>query len=77
MPNGTLELCYDELGYEYKIPEYCYTTPANVSTSNAIDKSEYAHKKTIVGTPLKLKVRINPGDCNLGECAALAPRTAS
>lgn len=68
MPNGTLELCYDELGNEYKIPEYCYTTPSNISTKKAssIDKPEASQKKTIVGTPLKLKVRVNPGDHTLG-----------
>lgn len=66
MPNGSLELCYDELGNEYKIPDYCYTTPLNISTKKSVDKAEVLQKKTIVGTPLKLKIRVNPGDQNLG-----------
>jgi hypothetical protein len=66
MPQGTLEVCYDERGHEYKIPPYCFTTPANVTTArpSGIDKLDLP-KKTIIGKPLMVKVRINPGDHNL------------
>jgi hypothetical protein len=67
MPNGSLELCYDELGNEYKIPDYCYSTPSNISTKKVMEKVEMSQKKTIVGTPLKLKIRVNPGDHNLSK----------
>lgn len=61
-----MELCYDELGHEYKIPTYCFSTPANVTTAKPnVDKLDNASKKTIVGKPLPLKVRVNPGDHNL------------
>lgn len=66
LPNGSLELCYDELGHEYKIPTYCFTTPENVSSSKTVlEKLENVSKKTIVGKPLPLKIRVNPGDHNL------------
>jgi hypothetical protein len=65
LPNGSLELCYDELGHEYKVPTYCFTTPDNISSSRpALDKLENS-KKTIIGKPLPLKIRVNPGDHNL------------
>jgi hypothetical protein len=65
LPNGSLELCYDELGHEYKVPTYCFTTPENISSKPALDKLENVSKKTIVGKPLPLKIRVNPGDHNL------------
>jgi hypothetical protein len=59
-------LCYDELGHEYKVPTFCFTTPDNVSSQkSSVDKLENISKKTIVGKPLPLKVRVNPGDHNL------------
>lgn len=66
LPNGTLELSYDELGHEYKVPSYCFTTPSNVTTSKlTIEKLDNVSKKTIIGKPLPLKIRVNPGDHNL------------
>lgn len=66
LPNGTLELCYDELGYEYKVPTFCFITPQNIVTTKPnIDKLDNVSKKTIIGKPLPLKVRVNPGDHNL------------
>jgi hypothetical protein len=59
-------LCYDELGHEYKVPTFCFTTPDNISSQKStVDKLENISKKTIVGKPLPLKVRVNPGDHNL------------
>lgn len=61
-----MELCYDELGHEYKVPTYCFSTPENIIIAKPnVDKLENLSKKTIVGKPLPLKVRVNPGDHNL------------
>jgi hypothetical protein len=54
------------LGHEYKVPTFCFTTPDNISSQKStVDKLENISKKTIVGKPLPLKVRVNPGDHNL------------
>jgi len=31
-PNGSLEVCYDERGAQYKVPQYCYANPLELST---------------------------------------------
>lgn len=65
-PNGSLEICYDERGHEYKVPAYCYSNP--VEMVNATMQLEIVKKtpsKPIVAKPLHLKIRINPGDYNL------------
>jgi len=36
-PSGTLALCYDALGKEYIIPNYCLTKPSNLQTGNLAD----------------------------------------
>jgi hypothetical protein len=30
-PNGSLEVCYDERGYQYKVPQYCYANPVELT----------------------------------------------
>mmetsp|Transcript_38511 Transcript_38511/g.39196 ORF Transcript_38511/g.39196 Transcript_38511/m.39196 type:complete len:236 (+) Transcript_38511:156-863(+) len=66
-PNGNLELCYDERGYEYKVPLYCYANPTEVVASTVqLDVIKKTPPKTpIVEKPLHLKIRVNPGDYNL------------
>ena len=87
---GTLEVCYDELGSQYKVPMYCFANPTELvaSSSSGSSNSSGAQQQqqqnsgiptasAVVGsavggagataqvveaTPLKLKVRINPGN---------------
>jgi hypothetical protein len=33
-PNGTLELAYDELGHQYKIPIFCLVNPVDLINPN-------------------------------------------
>lgn len=67
-PNGTIELCYDELGNEYKIPTYCFTIPNNVVDTSKIaggDKRTVTPAKNIKSEAITLKIRVNPGDYNM------------
>jgi hypothetical protein len=69
-PNGTLELCYDETGREYKIPSYCYTTelllPPTTQVRPKDSTTEIASiPKSHNEIDLHLKVRVNPGDHNM------------
>ena len=32
LPSGSLGVAYDERGYEYTIPAYCYIVPSNVTS---------------------------------------------
>lgn len=70
-PNANLELCYDERGYAYNVPMYCYAVPSDLTTgtvSNS-EKTTLSKKDSIpkssTGTQLKVKCRINPGDYNI------------
>jgi len=73
-PNGSLDLCYDERGHEYKVPTYCYANP--VEMVNAMVQLDVVKKPTpskpIISKPLHLKIRINPGDYNLQIDASTA-----
>lgn len=78
-PNGSLELCYDERGFQYKVPQYCYANPLeltnepttiipdNVSerSKNKANSELSAPTYTESGVSVKLRMRINPGDHNL------------
>ncbi|RYG62593.1 hypothetical protein EON64_17560, partial [archaeon] len=32
LPGGSLELSYDERGFEYKVPAFCFSTPLEVTS---------------------------------------------
>eukprot|EP01039_Chlorochromonas_danica_P000428 gene428-462_t len=71
-PNGTLEVCYDERGFQYKIPIYCYCDPVELSNEPArVTETEKSGSnsslkaQSVQGLPIKLRVRINPGDINV------------
>eukprot|EP01031_Cornospumella_fuschlensis_P028080 gene28080-33909_t len=32
IPGGSLELCYDERGFEYKVPNFCFCTPVETTS---------------------------------------------
>lgn len=79
-PNGSLELCYDEQGHQYKTPIYCYCNPVAAGASppssdvrvlgssppsKPTTKSNTKTKPAAVTQPMKIKIRINPGDFNL------------
>jgi hypothetical protein len=78
-PNGNLQLCYDERGASYSVPPYAYSDPSELitgssssNTSNSTLTKEKSAKgmssstpTSARGTPIKIKVRINPGDYNI------------
>lgn len=72
-PNGTLDVCYDERGYMYKVPIYCLANPQELRPSSGAgkkkrDKENSPRKESKpkeVGASIKLRIRINPGDYNL------------
>lgn len=67
-PTGSLDTCYDETGYLYKIPRFCYSDPIELTDVNApaeLVSVSSSKRDTSTGTPVKLKVRINPGDINM------------
>jgi len=35
-PNGSLEVCYDERGFQYKIPHYCFSDPVELTTTGIV-----------------------------------------
>lgn len=70
-PNGSLELCYDERGHEYKVPLYCYSSSADLIAPRTAASAcvvaeastdEPAVRKGPPGAAIHLKVKINPGD---------------
>ena len=82
-PNGSLELCYDELQRAYRTPLFCITNPINIlipnkpSDLNSLNSNSTDNKmirslsqSTMIAQPITLKVRINPGDYNLSILAS-------
>jgi hypothetical protein len=72
-PHGTLEVCYDERGTQYKVPQYCYSNPMELTTVPLDISPTLSSVKNGDrgggGTVLKLRIRINPGDHNLNVTA--------
>lgn len=69
-PNGTLEVCYDERGYQYKVPQYCYSNPMELTTqtTDITPTGVGSGGSSVKGdgggagaANLKLRIRINPG----------------
>mmetsp|Transcript_4417 Transcript_4417/g.6248 ORF Transcript_4417/g.6248 Transcript_4417/m.6248 type:complete len:243 (-) Transcript_4417:59-787(-) len=61
-PSGMMTLCYDDSGFEYKVPRYCFSYPDDMRTTmdeareiNAETKQEYDP-----GEPIKIKIQIAP-----------------
>lgn len=77
-PSASLELCYDELGFEYKVPIFCYSNPIELtSTTNNLPEASLVQtnpkQSTVVtAAPLHLRIRVNPGDYNLRVDASTA-----
>mmetsp|Transcript_7906 Transcript_7906/g.7065 ORF Transcript_7906/g.7065 Transcript_7906/m.7065 type:complete len:250 (-) Transcript_7906:125-874(-) len=66
-PNGSLELCYDELGQQYNIPQYCFTTPLELTNQLSTSSKKLSIKGIINvenSKDIKIRVRVNPGDIN-------------
>jgi len=66
---GSLELCYDERGHRYKVPQYCYSHPielrvADPSSGSKAPSSSSGAPAEHNSNPINLKVRLNPGDKN-------------
>lgn len=68
-PNGSLEVCYDERGHEYKIPSYCFSSSPDLIVAKTAsapvaeqEDEEKCVRKGAPGAALHLKVKINPGD---------------
>jgi hypothetical protein len=58
-PNETLQMCYDEGGSQYKVSQYCYANPQELTTQ-PLDYTSAACCDG-GGWLLRLRVRINPG----------------
>ena len=86
-PNGTLELCYDEINRAYRVPLFCILNPTNLITQSTsiinendnkngnvnVNENENSLSTVIVEShPINLKIRINPGDFNLNIAASTA-----
>lgn len=35
-PSGTLEVVYDERGHQYKVPQYCYSVPLELTSPEQV-----------------------------------------
>lgn len=67
-PTGSMSLCYDERGHQYKVPIYCYANPIELSEEELKPKPAAGSNKAgkfIEEKPLNVKIRINPGDINM------------
>jgi len=67
-PQASLDLCYDERGYGYNVPSYCFSVPLDLVSAPAQSGSTVKKDpltKSNTGTQLKIKLRINPGDFNI------------
>lgn len=72
-PDGSLELVFDERGNKYKIPVFCFSNPVEIinanKDSNGANDTEVNSARSVdsfsQGTPISLKVRVNPGDVSL------------
>lgn len=63
-PRGTLELCYDEWGFAYHIPNYCLSDP--VAFGGSLPKAISAPvSRSELGSPISLEVRVYPSDKKL------------
>lgn len=64
--NGSLELCYDERGHRYKVPQYCYSHPLELREvpSSSFNRAS-TNTSPVSDKPITLRVRINPGDYSL------------
>lgn len=76
-PNASLEICYDERGFEYKVPIFCYSKPIELSNANTLPEANLVSTNPkpntiITAAPLHLRVRVNPGDYNLQVDASTA-----
>eukprot|EP01031_Cornospumella_fuschlensis_P026589 gene26589-32134_t len=63
IPGGSLELCYDERGFEYKVPHFCFSTP--VETTSV---------PSSISLPIA-SARVNSG--KMGAAAHTPPSSAS
>ena len=52
-PSGSLALCYDERGNEYRVPDYCFSNP---STSGSVAPPK--PKPTGPAKPIELRMRV-------------------
>lgn len=69
-PNGSIDVCYDERGHQYKAPLFCYANPIELTDERAMAATvakQWSSKtiKVIEPAPLSVKVRVNPGDFNM------------
>lgn len=70
-PQGSLARCYDERGAEYRVPNYCYTTPLNLlvgTTRKQQDTSSLSDAKWT------LRIRVAPWDSDYSVAAS--PKTS-
>jgi len=63
-PRGTLELCYDEWGFAYHIPNYCLSDPIAFGGSQPKSISAPVSRSEL-GSQVSLEVRVYPSDKKL------------
>jgi hypothetical protein len=67
---GSLELCYDERGNRYKVPQYCYAHPMELrmaDPTSSVTKTVGSSSSSTIehnSVPINIKIRLNPGDKN-------------
>jgi len=63
-PRGTLELAYDELGTEYKVPQVCFSDPMDVDKGQN-SAAAMSNRGPVQDRELVVHVRIYPGEHKL------------
>lgn len=58
-PNGSLEVCYDERGHQYKVPQYCVANPIELGQTQGTDTSNVL-SLTTSATIIPTNIKKNP-----------------
>lgn len=75
-PNGSLEVCYDERGYQYKVPQYCVSNPSELSSSTPNENSVASNSNGVLPS-LTASATVIPANEGVYKARAAAIATKS
>ena len=67
-PRGSLSVCYDELGTEYRLPNYCFSNPSNLQEEAQMREMMAANRKKAIhasgddAPTVTLRMQVAPGE---------------
>lgn len=75
-PNGSLEVCYDERGYQYKVPQYCVSNPSELTSSTPNENSVASNSNGVLPS-LTASATVIPANEGVYKARAAAIATKS